>query len=130
MSKKETRSTGATVERADAENEIRQISFPGFDFITAAPAGQGKIASLLGVGQGAALTIKDLCRITGCDNRAVRLGIQRERLAGIPVCSDNAHGYFLPANDAERAACVRSLRHRASEINRVASALEKARGNQ
>ena len=112
---------------AGAESAIEQTSLPGFNFITAAPAGQGKIASLLGTGQGAALTIKDLCRITGCDNRTVRLAIQRERLEGMPICSDNANGYYLPANDAERAACVRSLRHRASEISRVASALERAR---
>ena len=83
----------------------------------------------MGVGQSAALTIKDLCRITGRNNRAVRLSIQRERLEGMPICSDNANGYYLPANDVERVACVRSLRHRASEIIRVAAALEKAMGN-
>lgn len=128
MESKKTAPSAATLRaEAGAESAIEQTSLPGFNFITAAPAGQAKIASLLGTGQGAALTIKDLCRITGWNNRTVRLTIQRERLAGQPICSDNANGYYLPADNAERVACVRSLRHRASEISRVASALERAR---
>ena len=124
---KEPAPSAATLRAGEAENEIGQISFPGFNSITGGENRQAKIAPLLGIGQNAALTIKDLCGITGWNNRTVRMIIQRERLSGIPVCSDNAHGYFLAANDAERVACVRSLRHRASEISRVASALERAR---
>lgn len=123
-----TRPSAATLRAGEAETAaLTGGPISKFNFTTAAPAGQGQIAPLLGVGQSAALTIKDLCRITGWNNRTVRLTIQRERLAGQPICSDNANGYYLPADNAERVACVRSLRHRASEINRVAAALERAR---
>lgn len=127
MNEKRSPSDVGASERAVTENEIGQISFPGFDFTLQQPTGQAKITPLLGVGRSAALTIKDLCSLTGWDNRTVRLTIQRERLAGQAICSDNTNGYYRPADDKERLDCVRSLRHRAGEINRVASALEKAR---
>lgn len=38
-------------------------------------------------------------------------------------CKD---GYFLPETEADRAACVRSLRGRAQEILNVADAIERA----
>ena len=52
--------------------------------------------------------------------------IQAERLRGVPILSDNANGYFLPETEADRAACVRSLRGRAQEILNVADAIERA----
>lgn len=38
--------------------------------------------------------------------------IERERREGSPILADNATGYYLPATEHERAACVR---HRAAE---------------
>ena len=52
--------------------------------------------------------------------------IQAEQLRGIPILSNNQDGYFLPGDEAERADFVRSMRHRADEIHRVAEAVEKA----
>lgn len=61
----------------------------------------------------------------GPRRRTVRLMIEHERRAGVPVLSDNSKGYFLPETDQETVACVRSLRHRAGEILRTAAALER-----
>lgn len=91
-----------------------------------APSGQRSIAHLLGVGRENAITRRDLERLTGLDGRSVRLLIERERRAGTPILADSVNGYFLPASDYERAACVRSLRHRAREIMTTARALELA----
>ena len=93
---------------------------------TSTPAGQRPIADLLGVGRENAIPRRDLERLTGLDGRSVRLLIERERRAGTPILADSTNGYYLPATDDERAACVRSLRHRAGEIMATARALELA----
>ena len=64
-------------------------------------------------------------RLTGLDGRTVRLMIERERREGRPILADNATGYYLPATEHERAACVRSMRHRAAEILAAARAIER-----
>lgn len=93
---------------------------------TAAGAGQRPISDYLGVGRENAITRRDLERLTGLDGRSVRLLIERERRAGIPICSDNQNGYYLPCCKSEKDAFVASMRHRAREIERVAAAVEKA----
>ena len=96
--------------------------------ITAAPSGQLHIADYLSRGRGNALTRRDLERLTNLDGRSVRLLIERERRAGTPILADSTNGYYLPATNDERAACVRSLRHRAREILTTARAIEQAEG--
>ena len=64
--------------------------------------------------------------MTGLDGRTVRLMIERERREGSPILADNATGYYLPATKYERAACVRSMRHRADEIRKTAEAIDRA----
>lgn len=73
------------------------------------------------------MTRRELERLTGLDGRSVRLLIERERREGVPILADNASGYFLPASEDERAACVRSMRHRAAEILITARAVEKGK---
>ena len=102
-----------------------QFISPNFYSITPARSFQG-ISGLLGRGQGAAVKLKYLERATGKDNRTVRLLIRAERFDGHPICSDNWNGYFLPACELERTACVLSMRHRAQEILRAADAIERA----
>ena len=63
--------------------------------------------------------------MTGLDGRTIRLMIERERRAGVPILADNATGYFLPRSEDERAAFVRSMRHRAHEILTTASVIER-----
>lgn len=88
----------------------------------------GFIARLLSHGAENGMTLSDLHRLTGKDKRVIRAEIQQERLSGTPILSDNLSGYFLPANEDEREQCVKSLRHRASEIFRTAAAIEGAAG--
>lgn len=85
-----------------------------------------KIADLLGHGQSNAVPLRDLTRITGLDGRTIRVMIAAERRAGAAILSDNAAGYFLPANEEEKKRFVRSMRHRAKEILNAADAVERA----
>ena len=95
---------------------------------TQGPSGQRKIADLLSYGQENAIPRRHLEKLTGLDGRTVRLMIERERHEGVPILADNVTGYYLPATEHERAACVRSMRHRAGEIMRTAQAIERAEG--
>ena len=90
------------------------------DFTT----GKGSISRFLLPGRENGLHLQDLVRITGWTARAVRQQIHRERRQHIPIISDCKNGYFLPGNPQERAACVRSLRHRAGQILAAAKAIE------
>ena len=94
--------------------------------ITQGPSGQRKITDLLSHGRENAIPRRELEKLTGLDGRTVRLMIERERREGRPILADNATGYYLPATEHERAACVRSMRHRAGEIMKSAQAIEQA----
>lgn len=84
-----------------------------------------KIADFLRRGQANAVPLRDLAGITGLDGRVVRAMISAERRAGAAILSDNQTGYYLPANEEEKARFVRSMRHRAKEILCAADAVEK-----
>lgn len=108
----------------------QQIVLPGFelsksDFTIQAEKNQAAIAGLLLTGAKNAITLSELARITGKDTRTVRLMIRQDRAKGFPVCVDNAHGYFMPATEGEKSACVRSMRHRAREVQRTADNIER-----
>ena len=85
-----------------------------------------QIADLLGRGQENAMPRAQLRALTGLEDRELRQRIERERRSGIPILSDNQNGYYLPASEAERARCVRSLRARAREIAATADAIAGA----
>lgn len=85
---------------------------------------KGPISRYLLEGQENGLHLQDLVKITGWTEREVRQQIHRERRRHIPILSNNRDGYFLPGNPQERAACVRSMRHRAGEILAAAKAIE------
>ena len=82
------------------------------------------LLELLSCGQQNATPRRELEKMTGWSGRMVRLMIEKERRAGIPILSDNANGYYLPGNSAERAQVVRSMRNRAAEILKTAQAVE------
>ncbi len=86
-----------------------------------------QIRELLNYGQENAVPLRHLVNVTGLDGRSIRQMIQTERLAGVPILSDNLSGYYLPADDGEREQFVRSMRHRAGEIMRAARAIEQIR---
>lgn len=123
---KKTRPAGGTAEQAKRDSH-RAGGNPYQKSTTERGGGQaGGIASLLMTGSENGLHLQDLVRLTGEDQRTIRRMIHEERRQGVPILSDNASGYFLPSTEEERAACVRSLRHRAKEILAAAAAIEKA----
>lgn len=102
-----------------------KASFPIVDSTTLPPELQVKIASLLLVGKENGLHLRDLVRLTGWTEREVRKQIHLERRKHVPILSNNRDGYFLPGSPQEREHCVRSMRHRASEILAAARAIER-----
>lgn len=118
---KRARPDAATSRRAGQEKQ-RTSSNSRNKHITQAPGGQWGIADLLLPGRENAIPRRELERLTGLDGRTVRLMIERERREGRPILADNA----IPATEHERAACVRSMRHRAGEIMKSAQAIEQA----
>lgn len=85
---------------------------------------QEAILKLLRHGAENALTLSDLSNVTGFDPRAIRRAIHKARREGIPILSDNEHGYFYPGSASEKRKFVRSMRHRAAQILAVARAVE------
>lgn len=122
---KRARPDAATSRRAGQEKQ-RTSSNSRNKHITQAPGGQWGIADLLLPGRENAIPRRELERLMGLDGRTVRLMIERERREGRPILADNATGYYLPATEHERAACVRSMRHRADEIRKTAEAIDRA----
>ena len=125
--KKKTRSSVAAPERAtETGTTIQKASISTYNDTMTRRGGQEKtISKLLLEGAHNGLHLRDLVRITGWTEREVRHQIHHERRGGAPILSDNLNGYFLPADEQERAACVRSLRHRAQEILAAADAIER-----
>lgn len=129
MNKNEnTRPAGGTAERAAAEMTACRASIPMSNCNTAAADRQIKISAFLSHGQENAIPRRELEKLTGMDGRTVCLMIEQERRGGTPICTNNLTGYYLPATEEERTACVRSMRHRAGEIMRTARAIERAKG--
>lgn len=83
------------------------------------------IADFLSHGQNNAQLLRDLCAMLDMDEREIRAKIQQERKQGIPILSDNVHGYFLPNDSMEVERFVHSMRGRAAEICAVADAVER-----
>lgn len=124
---RKTRPVGDATERAEetAATTNDQKFSRSHNTMNQERAQAGCISQYLLAGAGRGLHLRDLVKLTGRTEREVRQMIQAERLRGIPILSDNQSGYFLPGDEAERAAFVRSMRHRADEIHRAAEAVEK-----
>ena len=117
---KNARPAGGTAGQAAENNAASKI--PQDDYTTDA----GPISRLLMHGAKNGLHLSDLTKMAGRTEREVRMMIHSERRRGVPILSNNRDGYYLPGSDAERAQCVKSLRHRANEILKAASAIERA----
>ncbi|MBS7225956.1 MAG: hypothetical protein KH050_11585 [Clostridiaceae bacterium] len=125
---KKTRPGADTPERVMMETTSRKASLPASQFTTASSDRQFKVSDILHCGRENAVSLRYLTMVLQMDDRSVRLRIEQERRNGIPICADNRTGYFLPASDHEKMACVRSMKHRAEEILKTARAIESARG--
>ena len=125
MNAKEKARPGAGTPERAAEMTACRASIPMSDCNTAAASRQRRISDLLDRGQENAVPLRRLMAITGADGRSIREKIAAERLAGVPILSDNSTGYYLPGNEGERERFVRSMRHRAQEIERAAEVVER-----
>ena len=126
--KENTRPSVAAPERA-METAALSGAVIFCEYSTTAAAGrQRKVSDLLNRGRENAVPLRHLKKLLEVDGRTARLMIERERREGTPICADNATGYYLPSTDEEKAACVRSMRHRAREIMKTARAIEQAEG--
>ena len=129
MTKNEnTRPAGDTAERAAETAAFSGAAISCNHSNTAAAGRQRKVSDFLSHGRENAVPLRHLKKVMEADGRTVRLMIQQERLSGMPICADNLTGYYLPAPQEERTACVRSMRHRAGEIMKSAGAIEQAEG--
>ena len=120
--KENARPAGGTAGQAAENNAGCKI--PQDDYTT----GTGPISRLLSHGRENAVPLRPLTAMTKLDGRAVRAMIAAERLAGVPILSDNSTGYYLPASEDEKARFIGSMKHRAGEIMRVAKSIERAKG--
>ena len=126
--KEKAPTSAATLAEAAAETTVCRASIPIFDCTTAAEGRQRKVSDFLSHGRENAVPLRHLKKMMETDGRTVRLMIQQARLSGMPICADNLTGYYLPATEEEKSACVRSMRHRAGEIMRTARAIERGAG--
>ena len=125
---RKTRPVGDTTERAKETGSAMRADTTSHDYCTSDQEQKqaGYISQFLSAGAGQGLHLRDLVRLTDRAEREVRQMIQAERLRGVPILSNNQDGYFLPSNEEEKGAFVRSMRHRANEIHKAAEAVEKA----
>ena len=128
MKKPKAPARATTLARAVENGPVYQTSHASTQehTIPAAEKHSFRIADLLHPGAENAIPRRDLMVMTGLSDRDLRLMIEAERRQGIPILSDNIHGYFLPVDSAERDRCVRSLRRRAKEIEATAAAIERS----
>ena len=127
---KEARPDVGASERAKEPGQAsRRGRASNVQFTTPPPPPQAvKISGFLSTGEQNAIPLRHLRELVHLPARTVRLMIRQERLHGVPILESSSAtgGYFLPGNDHERARCVRRLRKRAAEINRVADCVEGA----
>ena len=129
MTKNENTRPGAGTPERAAETAACGRAAISYGYLTTTATGrQRKVSDFLSHGRENAVPLRHLKKLMETDGRTVRLMIQQERLSGTPICADNLTGYYIAANEAEKAACVRSMRHRAGEIMRTARAIEQAEG--
>ena len=124
---KKAPTSAATLTGAVENGSTCKMAQPSTTDDTTAAGGRQpfRIADLLRPGAENAVPRRDLMALIGMSDRELRRLIEAERRQGIPILSDNQHGYFLPGDSAEKARCVHSLRSRAAEIQRTADAIER-----
>ena len=122
---KSARRDAATSKRA--KQEKHQTSDNSYSQNTTNQSGgqAGTISGLLLHGAENGLHLRDLSQIVGADPRIVRQMIHNERRQGTPILSNSKDGYYLPACEDEKEACVRQMRSRAREILAAAAGIER-----
>lgn len=76
---------------------------------------QERITQALRAGENNAVSLADMCIISGLDNRSTRQVIENLRRSGVVICSSD-NGYFYPADISELKRYVRRERARSNSI--------------
>lgn len=121
---KKSRPGDCSTRTAEGTAAYGRAAVPKIYSITDGAGRQIQISDYLLAGVENAVPRRHLQQLTGFSDRELRRRIQEERLAGVPILSDNASGYFLPSDEEEKQRFVRSMRGRAQEIQAVAAAVE------
>lgn len=124
MNKNEkARSTAATVKRAEAA-VFSGAAASHLYFTT--PASVCQVAAHLPISASNAISGKELAAMLGYKTlRLLSRQIQRERLAGAPICaavSGDSRGYYLASSPDELSAYLRALDRRLREVRRTRDA--------
>lgn len=83
-----------------------------------------RISNALRTGESNAVSLADMCIISGLDNRNTRLVIEDMRRKGAVICSSEC-GYFYPADRSELSRYVNRESSRASSISQTLRSAEK-----
>ena len=129
MSAKENaRPAGGTAGQAAEKDAASKI--PQDDFSTDSSKKREEkyqlISDLLHKGRNNGLTLQDLVKLTGMDERTIRRKIHVERKSGILIMADCVHGYFLPEYTYDVRRFIHSMSNRSKEIAAVSRAAEDA----
>ena len=82
------------------------------------------ITDLISTGEDNAVSLAELCQITGLESRALRLLIEAARRNGAVICS-SVNGYFFPETLLELQDYIHRERARSKSITRSLKAAEK-----
>lgn len=83
-----------------------------------------KICAALRTGENNAVSLADMCNISGLDNRHTRRTIENLRRKGTVICFSDK-GYFYPENIAELRRYVCKERARENSINTTLQSAEE-----
>ena len=129
MSAKENaRPAGGTAGQAAEKDAASKI--PQDDFSTDSSKKREEkyqlISDLLHKGRNNGLTLQDLVKLTGMDERTIRRKIHVERKSGMLIMADCVRGYFLPEDTYDVRRFIHSMSNRSKEISAVSRAAEDA----
>ena len=126
--KRNARPAGGTAGQAAEKDAASKI--PQDDFSTDSSKKREEkyqlISDLLHKGRNNGLTLQDLVKLTGMDERTIRRKIHVERKSGMLIMADCVHGYFLPEDTYDVRRFIHSMSNRSKEISAVSRAAEDA----
>lgn len=85
---------------------------------------QERIMQALRTGENNSVSLLDMCRVSGLDNRSTRQTIENLRRDGVVICSSD-NGYFYPADISELQRYVRREKARSNSIELTLKSAEK-----